>query len=115
MSAAPELWHRYDDRSYAPSLDEFDNPVGRSVLRIVHTTYPVLKHTPKGVWLDLGFGGKRLVLHTSRKRFACSTKEEALRSLIERKKRQASIYRARAESAQTALFLAVEKLGRMTQ
>lgn len=105
-----ELYHRYDDRIYAPSLDQFDNPEGPSVLRIVHTTYPVLKHTPKGVWLDLGFCGKRLVLHASRKRFACASEEAALHSFIERKKRQAAIYRAREEGAKTAISLAVEKL-----
>ena len=108
-----EVYHRYDDRTYAAPLDEFDNPMGPSRLSIEHTTYPVLKATPKGVWLDLGLGGRRLVLHASRKRFACSTEEEALRSFIERKKRQAGICDTRAEKARTALFLAAEKLGRL--
>lgn len=45
--------------------------------------FPVIRHTPKGVWLDArSFDGReRFVLKEANKRFACPTKEEAFVSL----------------------------------
>jgi hypothetical protein len=101
-----EVFHRYDDQHYAPMLDEFDDPIGVGTHKLVHRTYPVIKRTPKGVWLSMGFGEKRFVLLTARKRYALPTKAEALESFLLRKSRQEDIYNHRAASARNAQRLA---------
>jgi hypothetical protein len=55
-----EFWFRYVDRHYAAMLDEFERPMGRGRSAIELLSFPVAKHTPKGVWLHLGGGQKPL-------------------------------------------------------
>jgi hypothetical protein len=98
-----DLYHRFEDHLTAPPLNEWDEPVGRSQLHIIHYTFPVLTHTPKGVWLGLLGGGRRWVRNDARRRFACPTIELARESFIARKKRQAGIYDARASYAREAI------------
>lgn len=126
----PEYYYRIDGITYAPPADEYGDPgrgPGRSEL--ITNKYLVLKHTPKGVWLKTGthfsseawekdheqvkITDKRFVLHSARKRFACPTVELALESFIERKKRQSSIYRARAAEADRFAELALKELNRL--
>lgn len=97
-----EVWYRYTD-SIVSSFDaEYEYVVARSV-RLSLNEYRVIKHTPKGVWLDVGIGDRRLVLRNSRKRFACPTKKEALESFIARKECQIKIFEHRLQTARTAL------------
>jgi hypothetical protein len=122
-----QYYYRYDGISYAPPADEYGDPGRGPGSQSLHLQkYKVLKHTPKGVWLQIGTyfdedawektreqvlkEKKRFVLHSARKRFACPTEELALESFIERKKRQASIYRARAYEADGFIDLANRKL-----
>ena len=56
-----EFWFRYEDRRYAPPVDEFDRPIGEGSVEIILLKYPVIKYTPKGVWLDLSFNDHRFV------------------------------------------------------
>jgi hypothetical protein len=89
-----EQWYRYHDENYT------------SGPAVCLTAYNVAKHTEKGVWLDV-FGDKKFVLSDPRgKRFAYALKEDALKSFIARKKRQARIYAARLQSAKDAEQLA---------
>ena len=104
-----EFWFRYDSVRYASSLDEFECPVGDGHLEVKLRKFPVLKHTPKGVWIN-GWRGRRFVLRDARKRYACPTLEEATESFIARKKRQAGIYRARLRDAEEAIKL-IQKQG----
>ena len=97
-------YYRYDDRRYAPPLNEYDEPMGQGRLEVLLTKFPVLKETPKGVWLD-NFGSKRFVLHSAYKRFADSDLDKAKASFIARKKRQGDIYRARARQADEAILI----------
>lgn len=90
-------WYRFTDFQTAPSVDEWDNIVGKGGVNIRLHEYKVAKITPKGVQLDLGWGDKRFVLRDARKRFACPTLEEAKVSFLARKKRQLGIYEARAD------------------
>lgn len=69
-----EKWYRYDDPYTDGNLPFL-------------TEIPVLRHTPKGVWLDK-YGLKRFVLKAANKRYAYPTKELALASYIIRKQRQ---------------------------
>jgi len=78
-------------------------------------SYPVIKHTPQGVWIQTGaewtVGGKthknrKFVLSTARKHWACSTKEEAWRSFRMRKRNQVAILERQLERATAALLIA---------
>jgi hypothetical protein len=95
-----ETWYRYEDIVYASIYD--DGP-GRLVVEL--REYEVLRHTPKGVWLTMGFGDKRFVLRGAHKRFACPTKLEARESFIARKRRQIRIHEAQAARARSAISL----------
>lgn len=88
------VWYRVVDGRRAPPLDEWDNPVGsgQSYARVLEV--PVIRRTPKGVWVE-GFDRvERFVLLDARKRWACPTFEEAVDSFRARKQRQAKIPRA---------------------
>ena len=119
----PTYWYRYVDWAMAAPLDEYDMPRGRGGVHIHCERYPVIKETPKGVWLQLsGFRNfrsmepeKRWVSRSSRKQFACPTKEEAMTSFLARKRRQAGIYRARAAYAEHALAVGREMQKREVQ
>ena len=100
-----EVWYRYEDRRYAEPVDEWGDSYGTGRLEVNLIKIPVRKHTPKGVWLGWSAPG-RFVLTSARKRYACPTAEEAKESFIARKKRQASIYRARLRDAEEAIRLA---------
>lgn len=106
-----ESYYRIYDQSWAAPLDEYDNPIpggGRITLEVM--TIPILKHTPKGVWIGYTEDGKRFVRNEGKKKFACATMKEALESFIARKKRQYIIYSSRANVAQYAKQLAEAKL-----
>lgn len=95
---------RYEDVRYA-SMDEdsFSGP-----LQVELRKFTVLKHTPKGFWIRIGFSEKRFVLTEARKKYAHLTKGDALTSFIARKRRQQSIYEARLNDCRMALILAEE-------
>lgn len=105
--AIGEVWYRYRAQSYA-SADE-DDRVFVSSPRLELDTYPVISHTPKGVWLD-EYGTKRFVLASARKRFACPSEPEARASFVARKERQIRILEAQIANAREALRLAEERL-----
>lgn len=86
-----EYWHRITSTRTAPPLDEYDNPIGRGTVHAYCNNYAVIKHTPKGVWLNLHCGDKRFILKSAKKRFACPTVEEAFISFEARTKRRVNI------------------------
>lgn len=71
--------------------------------RVCLEVIPVVNHTPKGVWL--GWGGKkqRLVLHSSKKRFADPTIEKAINSAVAKKQKHIYIMQYRVRSLQNEL------------
>jgi len=106
-----DIWYRYEDQSYAPPVDEFDNIVGSSTLKVNLLEFRVTKLTPKGVKLRRWFGDfsgsdEVLVLNSHNKKHACPTKESALESFLARKTRQKSIYSARLRDVDKALTVA---------
>jgi hypothetical protein len=73
----------------------------------LHTErYRVDRHTPKGVWLDLGYPPEKFVLKGARKRWACPTEGEAMESFLARKRRQRTLLRAQLDHVEQALALA---------
>lgn len=93
MKIETNVMYRYEDFRWAAPLDEWDNPVGKGRADIRCLEFPILKTTPKGVWIN-NYGPKRWVRLDAHKRFACPTKEEAMESFKARKKRQRSILKA---------------------
>ena len=105
-------WYRFEEIHYAPSLDEFDNPVGEGHTDVCKIELDVIKKTPCGVWLDLGFGsGSRWVSCTSHKRYACPTEAEAMESFLARKRRQITILQSQIKRAERAIAVAGKKFG----
>jgi hypothetical protein len=103
-----ETFYRYDDVQYAAPADEMGDSTGFGSLEVHLSEYTVARRTPKGVWLDGGFGAERFMLTAARKRFACPTEAEARESFIARKRKQIRIYMARIERAKRA----IEEIGR---
>ena len=99
----PTVWYRYEDRIYAPPIDEFGDVCGKGRVEVLQRELRVIKFTPKGAWLDVGFGEKRFVLRNCRKRYACPTIAEAKESFRQRKLRQRGIYQARVDHADRCL------------
>lgn len=96
-------------------LDEYDMPSGPGRAEVRLRAIPVLKVTPKGVWLACStlYSEKRFVRREARKRFACPTKEEAMESFIARKNRQRQIYSARVRHINEVLNLVEKERGKL--
>lgn len=111
----PELTHlfRYENGRHAPPLDEFGDfgtGLGTAYLRL--DRYRILKKTPKGYWIH-GPGSKpKFVLTNAKKRFACTSIEEAAISFRARKERQALIHESRARTARDAIKMVEAQMRR---
>lgn len=73
-----EHWYRFEDRPGDPPY-------------IYLSKFKVVKHTPKGVWVEFGFYKDKFIRKDAHKHFACATIEEAKKSFIARKSRQLCI------------------------
>ncbi len=69
--------------------------------------FRVIRHTPKGVQLDLGYASERFVLRSATKRYACPTKTEALESFIAKKRRQIRFLSAELKRTERILDVAL--------
>ena len=105
-----ERWYRYETAYYSNGTDEWGEALpGHSVV-IQLREFWVMCHTPKGVWLRMGYGGSRFVLKSARKRYACPSKEEALVSYIARQRRRISILKSQANDSRIGLRMAEQML-----
>lgn len=105
-----ELLYRYQDVAYSAPFDEAGTLPG--TVKVELHTYKVLRHTERGCWIALMFdategitftGAERFMLRTARRRFACPTPDEARKSFIARKRRQASLCKLQMERALWAI------------
>lgn len=94
--------YRFQDKRYADydRWAEYDQP-STSTLVVEVVKFEVVKHTPKGVWLDNG----RWVSNHTKKQFACPDIHKAYTSFIARKDRQVLIHSARLKDAKKAISL----------
>ena len=102
--------YRYHDENYSLGIDEYDNPILGSNVQVNVTRYRIVKITAKGVWIKddwpfLDLKWKRFVNPTTKKQFACITKELALESFKARKTRQIAILKTQLEQAEMAYSL----------
>jgi hypothetical protein len=76
--------------------------------------YVVIRHPPKGVWLEGRYGPfkPRFVLKGARRRFACPTKTEALASYIARQKRRIEILSGQIDDSKQGISIATALLKR---
>lgn len=97
-----EYAYRIESKFYAPSLDEFDEPVGRSQQVLEVHKFQITKVTAAGIWID-HWRGPKFVLLTAHKKFACLSLEEAKKSFKARKKTQIRILCNQLQRAEEAL------------
>ena len=105
--------YRYDDIAYSVGVDECDNPLPGYNLQARLTQYRITKYTPKGCWITddwpyLNGQWKRFVNFSTRKQFACRTKQVALESFRKRKNRQIEILTEQLERAKRARDLHIK-------
>lgn len=96
-----QIAYRFIDNLYSNGCDEDGYSYGSFVKVYLHEYY-VLKHTPKGFWID-NYGTKRFVLNGARKKFAHLNIHDAKASFIARKQRQYKIYSAKIQRVMKAL------------
>ena len=97
MTKTVEYWYRFDSRVWR-DYDRIKN------VTITLYRFAVIRHTPRGVWLDYGIEKDKFVLVNSRKRFACPTLEEAKESFLARKRIQLNILEEQAEGVRRILL-----------
>lgn len=98
-------WHRVTMQCYASPVDEFDRPCGNGTIALIKSQFPVVKETPKGVWLDIGFGEKKFVLKESKRQWASPSEEIAMEKFVRRKRRHVSILKTQICDIERALAL----------
>lgn len=96
-----EVWYRYENHPYSA------NDYSPSETHIVLREWPVVKHTPKGVWISI-YAQKKFILNDARKRYAYPTIELAKKSFIARKQHQIARLRTQLDHAERALKLIQE-------
>lgn len=99
-------YYRYNDVVYAPPADEWGDHNGPGRSDITLSKFEVTKRTPKGVRLDNG----RLVLDSSRNKYAYPSVQEALHGFIARKKSQRRILAAKQRHVDKVITLAERRL-----
>ena len=93
----PEYWWRCTT-DFRAATDEWDNVYICGPYMYLKK-YEVVRHTPKGVWIRVPFGGEKFILGKALRQFAVPTKEIAMRDEIERRKREVRGHEHRRERA----------------
>ena len=120
--AAPagEVWWRVRQQQRAGFLDADGGQASPSTTGIVIEAFAVRRHTPKGVWLvaarwtEDGELVDRFVLAKAKRRWACPTQAQVLRSFMKRKQSQRRLLRMQIERSKVAEELARRELVRVT-
>lgn len=93
MDDETEYLYRYMEYYYETGID------------INLQRYKIIKRTPKGAWIKYyNEIGKKFVLLSARKQFACETVELALESFKYRKIKQFKIYESKVKNLKHILF-----------
>lgn len=74
-------------------------------MRLFLDSFPVIKDTPCGCWIDRGYGIKKFVNLKAVRKWAHETPEDAMKSFIARKNRQIRILKNQLLRAEAALHL----------
>jgi hypothetical protein len=101
-----DVLYRYREEQ----VDQIYDPRPREAvkaMRLYLDSYPILKFTRCGCWIDIG-SRKKFVNLDKNKKWAHDSLEDAMISFIARKKRQAFILRNQLVRAEASLFLKAE-------
>lgn len=102
-----EVLYRYREMQMDEIYDT--RPIEASkAMRLYRDSYPVIKRTKCGCWIDLGYGRKKFVNLDARRKWAHESLEDAMKSFAARKNRQITILRHQLLKAQAAVFLKAE-------
>lgn len=98
------FWYRVEFYRYGNLYDDLGGYDNYSV-RMLLLQYPVIKSTPKGVWLRVGFGNrsKRFVRYLARRQWASPSIKEAKEKFANRKRAQIRILKREIYDIQRAL------------
>jgi hypothetical protein len=100
-----QVLYRYEAKRYSVVIDADADRYGVSAPELQLLRFAVTKVTKCGFWID-GWGERRWVSNSSRKRYAHPTAEEAMAAYVERKKAYVRHCRARLARAMGDLALA---------
>jgi hypothetical protein len=93
-----------------------DNPrEAVRAMRLYLDSYPIIKHTPCGCWIDIGCDRKKFINLDARRKWAHASLEDAMKSFSARKKRQVTILRHQLLKAEASLFLKAGDADRLVQ
>lgn len=106
-----DVLYRFDIVRYSNGVDQFDEPLPGHTVGLSCNEYPIVRRTPKGVWIDRGCMQK-FVLLTATKQWACETKELAAESFLRRKVKQIQILRAQIADAEEAMRLLAKQINK---
>lgn len=98
-----ETWHRIEIARFASPCDEFGESYGPGTAELHHLKFKVIKTTPKGVWLDVGFSGKRFVLSNAKRQWASPTLPAAIEKFRRRKEKHLAILERQAAELRQVL------------
>lgn len=102
-----EVLYRYREMQ----MDEIHSDDVRAAtksMRLYRDSFPVIKHTKCGCWIDLGYERKKFINLDARKKWAHPSLEEAMKSFVARKKQQIVILRHQLLKAEAAVYLKAE-------
>lgn len=93
MDDKAEYLYRYMEHYYSTGIN------------VTLQRYKIIKRTPKGAWIKTYTNsGKKFVLLSARKQFACETVELALESFKYRKMKQFKIYESKVKNLKHILL-----------
>lgn len=98
-----DVLYRVMELTYSAGVDESGDPLPGGPTRTNLHSFPVLKRTPCGAWIEDHHGRRRFVKLTANKRYATNTVEEAIASFKARKKAEMRIYAARSKAIMEAI------------
>ncbi len=120
LHPAGEVWWRVRQQQRAGRLNGDGDMTTPSTTGIVIEAFAVRRHTPKGVWLaaarrtEEGDLVDRFVRKKAKRRWACHTQAQALRSFTKRKQAQRRLLRTQIERSSIAEAIARQELVRVT-
>lgn len=105
LKEGSDYLYRCETVRYSYIIDADLDMYGTSAPQIRIDRFEIIRRTEKGAWI-CSVSGKRFILLTARKRFACETEKEAVESMIARRNRQIRIIEKQLERCKEDIMAA---------
>lgn len=112
MANVGDIWYRYEDVAVQKNSDDFGFTSGPAQVQVVLRKFPVVRTTPKCVWVNYNGEDKRIRAEAP-KRFAHPTPIQALEGFVGRKQSQVRVFQMRLQRAQQALAIGTREYNRV--